>query len=130
MSTWGRSRASHQVTRNNGRQDPELAAHFARGHSLLAVNWRKRIRGDRRLRVRPLGGELPAPSRNGDAEIADVEARGSTNGTAPRRAAHSENRDQKDVEAGVLVFPEIVRAPPEKPVRGPLSWAYWSASRK
>ena len=62
MLEW--SRDAHQVTRNNGREDPELAALRARGHSLLAANWRKRVRGVRRSPVRPLGVELPAPSLN------------------------------------------------------------------
>jgi hypothetical protein len=128
MLEW--SRDAHQVTRNNGRQDPELAALRARGHSLLAANWRKRIRGVRRSPVRPLGVELPAPSLNEDGETTDVETRGSTNGTAPRQGTHGENRSRKNAETGVLVFPEIVLPPPEKPVRGPLSWAYWSARRK
>jgi hypothetical protein len=128
MLEW--SRDAHQVTRNNGREDPELAALRARGHSLLAANWRKRVRGVRRSPVRPLGVELPAPSLNEEGETTDVETRGSTNGTAPRQGAHGENRSRKSAEAGVLVFPEIVLPPPEKPVRGPLSWAYWSARRK
>ena len=128
MLEW--SRDAHQVTRNNGRQDPELAALRARGHSLLAANWRKRVRGVRRSPVRPLGVELPAPSLNEEGETTDVETRGSTNGTAPRQETHGENRSRKSAEAGVLVFPEIVLPPPEKPVRGPLSWAYWSARRK
>jgi hypothetical protein len=130
MWMWERSRDAHQVTRNNGRQDPELAALRARGHSLLAANWRVRVRGDRRSPVRLLGVELPAPSLDGDREIADVETRGSTNGVAPREGTPGENRSRKDDEAGVLVFPGIVLPPPEKPVRGPLSWAYWSARRK
>jgi hypothetical protein len=130
MSTWDRRRVAHQATRNNGWQDPELAALLARGHSLLAVNWRKRVRGYSRSPLRPPGVELPIPSLNGDPEIADVETRGSTNGTAPRQGTRRENRDQKDAEAGVLAFPEIVLPLPDKPVRGPLSWAYWSARRK
>ena len=130
MSMWERNRGAHQVTRNNGRQDPELAALRARGHSLLAANWRKRIRGVRRSPVRPLGVELPTPSLNEDGKTTDVETRGSTNGTAPRQGTHAENRSRRNAETGVLVFPEIVLPPPEKPVRGPLSWAYWSARRK
>jgi len=130
MSMLELSRDAHQVTRNNGRQDPELAALRARGHSLLAANWRVRVRGARRSPVRPLGVELPAPSLNEDGKTTDVETRGTTNGTAPRQGTHAENRSRKNAEAGVLVFPEIVLPPPEKPVRGPLSWAYWSARRK
>lgn len=130
MSTWERSRDAHQVTRNNGRQDPELAALRARGHSLLAANWMVRARGDRRPPVRPLGVEPSSPPQNDDREMADIETRGSTNRTAPRQRAHGENESRKDVETGVLVFPEIVLPPPAKPVRGPLSWAYWSARRK
>ena len=128
MLEW--SRDAHQVTRNNGRQDPELAALRARGHSLLAANWRKRVRGVRRSPVRPLGVELPAPSLNEDGETTDVQTRGSTNGTSPRHGTHGENRSRKSAETDVLVFPEIVLPPLEQPVRGPLSWAYWSARRK
>ena len=129
MLEW--SRDAHQVTRNNGRQDPELAALRARGHSLLAANWRKRVRGvSRRSPVRPLGVELPAPALNEDGKTTDVETCGSTNGTASRQGTHGENRSRKNAESGVLVFPEVVLPPPEKPVRGPLSWAYWSARRK
>jgi len=130
MSTWERSRDAHEVTRNNGRQDPELAALRARGHSLLTANWRVRIRGVRRSPVRPLGVEPPAPSLNGDQEMADAETRRSTNGTAPRQGTQGENGSSENAEPGVLVFPGIVLPPPEKPVRGPLSWAYWSARRK
>lgn len=128
MLEWGRD--AHQVTRNNGRQDPELAALRARGHSLLAANWRVRVRGDRRLPTRPLGVRSPPPSFNGDHETADGEARKATNGTAPRLKLPSENGSADDAETGVLVFPQIVLPTPEKPVRGPLSWAYWSARRK
>jgi len=130
MSTWERRRDAHQLTRDDGRQDPELATLRARGHSLLAANWRVRARGDRRLRVRPLGVKPPAPSFNGDQETADVEARRATSGAAPRLKLPSENGSADNAEPGVLVFPGIVLPPPEKPVRGPLSWAYWSARRK
>ncbi len=130
MSLRERSRDSHQVTRNNGRQDALLAAFQARGHSRLKANWLVRVRGDRRPPVRPLGQQAPAPSLDGGQEIADVVTSGSANGTAPRQETHGESRSRKDTEAGVLMFPEIVLPPPEKPVRGPLSWAYWSARRK
>ena len=130
MSTWERSRDAHQVTRDNGRQDPELAALRARGHSPLVANWRVRARGDRRFPVRPLGVKQPAPSFNGDQETVDVEARKTTIGVAPRLKLPSENGSADNAETGVLVFPAIVLPPPDKPVRGPLSWAYWSARRK
>ena len=128
MLEW--SRDAHQVTRNNGRQNPELAALRARGHSLLEANWRVRIRGDRRSPPRPLGVQRPAPSLNEDGNTTRAAARGSTNGTAPRRGTRDETGSQEKAEADVLVFPEIVLPPAEKPVRGPLSWAYWSARRK
>ena len=128
MLDW--SRDAHQVTRNNGRHDPELAALRARGHSLLAANWRMRIRGSGRPPVRPLGVQQTAPTLNGDGDLADVETRRSTNGTTPRHSTPGESRSQKSAETGVLVFPEIVLPSPEPPARGPLSWAYWSARRK
>ena len=65
-----------------------------------------------------------------DQETADVEARRATSGAAPRLKLPSENGSADNAEPGVLVFPGIVLPPPEKPVRGPLSWAYWSARRK
>jgi hypothetical protein len=74
--------------------------------------------------------EVPAPSLNEDGETTDVETRGSTNGTAPHLRMSSEDGGPKTAKTGVLVFPEIVLPPPDKPVRGPLSWAYWSARRK
>ncbi len=128
MLEW--SRDAHQVTRNNGRQDPELAALRARGHSLLAANWRVRIRGDRRSPPRPSGVELPAPSLNEDGNTTRVAARGFTNGTAPPQGTRDETGGQEKAEADVLVFPGILLPPSEKPLRGPLSWAYWSAHRK
>lgn len=125
-----RSRDVHLVTRSSRRQDPEVTALRARGLSLLAANWRMRIRGDRRPPLRPLGAQLTAPSLNGDGDLAHVDYRNPTNGTAPRLRMPSEDGGPTTPETGVLVFPKIMLPPPEKPVRGPLSWAYWSARRK
>ena len=130
MSMSERSRDVRLTTRSSRRQDPEVAALRARGHSLLAANWRMRIRGDGRPPARPLGEQLTAPSLNGDGDLADVDYRNPTNGTALRLRMPSQNGGPKIPETGVLVFPRIVPPPPEKPVRGPLSWAYWSARRK
>lgn len=131
MSTWERSRNGHLVTRSRRRQDAELAALRDRGHSPLEANWRMRIRGDGRYRMRPLGEQLTAPSINGDGKLADIDDREGRDPTPSSVSGPSENGNPKTAETEVLFFPEILLAPPpEEPVRGPLSWAYWSARRR
>lgn len=130
MSTWARSRNAHFVTRSRRRQDAELAVLRERGHSPLEANWRMRIRGDGRYRIRPLGDPATAPSTNGDERLADLEDRKGANPTPSSVSGRRENGSPGTAETEVLLFPAILLAsPPEKPVRGPLSWAYWSARR-
>lgn len=130
MSMRGRSRCAHLVTRGRSRQEPEIAAPRARGHSPLEANLRMRNRGNGRSPLRPAGVPSPTPSLSRDAKAPGLDGLGRTSAAVQPVKLPMENGGSGDGQTGVLVFPEIVLPPAEEPVRGPLSWAYWSARRR
>lgn len=103
-----------------------------RTYSPLIANWRRRIRGDGRRRIRlSRNGIGPVSNGHGDrpgpeAPSGDVAADGGEGGRWAGRRPTPDSRD-------VLPFPAVVvpqtAESSERPARGPLAWAYWSSQK-